>query len=52
MLLEINFNVGRGFIRQRRRALSLEGYFAASEFVDPWSLRVLRYQMAMGARTL
>lgn len=49
---ENNFRLGRGFIRERRLALSPEGYAAALEFVNPWSLCVLRHQHAMGARTL
>lgn len=49
---ELNFRFGRGRARERRDAISLEGFAAAIELISPWSLRWLQYQRAMAARTL
>jgi hypothetical protein len=49
---EIHFRMGRGMLRERRECLSVEGLAAALEWVNPWSLLVLKHQQAMSARTL
>ena len=52
MLRECNFRRGRGYSRERRLALSAERLAATLEWLDPWTLKLIRYMRAMAARTL
>lgn len=49
---EHNFRMGRGRIRELRRSFYPGCVEDTLEWLSPWSLRVLRYQLAMSARTL
>lgn len=49
---ELNFRLGRGFIRERAKALSAAGYLAVEAFVYGWDTSAYRYCRAMGAHTL
>jgi hypothetical protein len=50
MVRENNFRLGRGFIRERREALSAEGFAAAWFWLHSGTM--FYYMRAMGARTL
>lgn len=47
---ENNFNLGRGFYRQRHKALSVEGFYAAWYWLHEGTM--FYYMRAMGARTI
>lgn len=47
---ENNFNLGRGFIRQRREALSARGFYAAWYWLHEGTM--FYYLRAMSSRTL
>jgi len=49
---ELNFRLGRGFIRERRLALSATGYTALEAFLYGWDTSFYRHSQAMAARTL
>lgn len=47
---ENNFNLGRGFRRQRSEALSAEGFYSAWHWLHEGTM--FYYMRAMGRRTL
>lgn len=49
---ELNFRLGRGFIRERREALSPRGYAAACAWLYGWDTSFYRHSQAMAAHTL
>lgn len=49
---ELNFRMGRGRVRELRQCYEFAASGGLIEWLNPWSLCVLRYQHAMGAHTL
>jgi hypothetical protein len=49
---ECHFRMGRGRVRERRLALSWEGYAHAMAWLYGWDTSFYRHCRAMGARTL